>query len=89
MQTFKLRAECTSDLTQLADILAGVGHHVSGWEVTADPQFPDATVVFNSSATVEELRDACTQVPDGHVMEETVAPFALYTGERVHRQSMA
>jgi hypothetical protein len=64
-------------------LIAG-GYGVSNWKVTPDPRFPDVTLVFDSSATVEELRTACTHVPDGHVMEETVTPIALYTGERTY-----
>ena len=57
-----------------------------GMEVTPDPDFPDVTLVFDSDATIEELRNACAHVPDGHVMEETVEPIALYTGERTYGQ---
>ena len=86
MQTFKLRAESPVDLTRLRSWLECWHHRVSRWEVTPDPDFPDVTLVFDSDATIEELRNACAHVPDGHVMEETVEPIALYTGERTYGQ---
>ena len=86
MRTYKLRAECRVDVDRLALVLAATGYDVSNWKMTPNPDLPDVTLVFDSSATVEELRAACTHVPDGHVMEQTVEPIALYTGERTRRQ---
>lgn len=44
---------------------------------------PEAeTTIHIASLTLEEMRNLCRRVPDGHVMPQTIQPAGRYTGER-------
>lgn len=76
---YRFRAECEHDVDELRRIL---GMRVTKIIKINEPPFPDVTVDVYSKLSLEELRDAMRQVEDGHVMVQTVAPRATYTGER-------
>lgn len=76
--TFKLRAECGWDVLQLQHLL---GDRAEAWRI--EPTSPGCEAVFVCTMSLESIRRAARCVPDGHVMAETVAEAAKYTGERV------
>lgn len=83
-EQFKFRAECLADvrekwLAALADNDAEVEaiHCVS-----LNDELPDVEVTFYSDDSLDEIRDVMRQIIDGHVMWQTVAPIAEYTGQR-------
>jgi hypothetical protein len=78
MYSFKFRAECLIDVERFISRLDSLG-----WlNITMMNQFPDCYVTFYSERRLDELRAIIRDVPDGHVMLQTIQPAALYTGER-------
>ena len=49
-----------------------------------DPEFPDVDATFSSSENIEILRNSMWEIPDGHVMAETLNYKDQYTGERYY-----
>jgi hypothetical protein len=88
MSRYKLRAECRLDVEELRHVLrAGAVRELAGWEIVSltvedGALVPDVEVTFASALSLEALRRACENVPDGHVMAETIARADEYTGER-------
>jgi hypothetical protein len=78
---FMLRAECGVDADNLAEVLSRRTNCTVMTENRGLGDFP-TTVVISDPLTVEQMRDACREVQDGHVMAQTVALPEGYTGER-------
>lgn len=78
---YKFRAECFSDVARwfLAAEIPGFFCEpvIKGCKTHAD-----VTVEFRSMASLGDLRESMRKVADCHVMAETLAPLAEYTGER-------
>jgi hypothetical protein len=82
---YKLRAECESDVDLLLCLLERSRTPITEWSVEhSDPGIPDVDLVFACALPIEALRRAITEIEDGHVMGETIAPFDAYTGERTY-----
>lgn len=80
-QLYKLRAECNDDFNCLVQRLVSTpGFSLMG--AVAEGPFPDVEATFKSKLDLEALRDIIRQIPDGHVMLQTLAPADQYTGER-------
>lgn len=80
MANYKFRAEAPADVIRLANIL---GEELWAIEMSRpDPGKPDVEVEIEIGITLQELRQIMGTVPDGHVMRQTVALAAEYTGER-------
>jgi hypothetical protein len=87
---YKFRAEAPIDVTRFLQMAKISGVQISNLKI--EPQtitnegakvpIPDVEVVFQSNSTLEALKKILAQVPDGHVMYETIAEFSSYTGER-------
>ncbi len=78
---YRLRSECLGDLHQLLTAMPPQEH--VNVILTRRAGYPDVlcTITVNNR-DLEWMRDACRQVSDGHVMLQTLAPAAEYTGER-------
>lgn len=72
----KLRAECLLDAIRFTKECYFTSLKI---EVV---RFPDCTVEFEANYSIEELKKILKAIPDSHVMLETLAPLAEYTGER-------
>ena len=72
---YKLRAECLLDILKLFKTC-----HFPNLKI--EMKAPDCTLEFESVSGIEELKFFIKQIPDSHVMIETLAPLAEYTGER-------
>lgn len=85
---FSARAECGPDIVEFAQQLRAAGLPLQqvpvwplDWPPTALGSFPDRKfeLRFSQPVTVEQVREACRQVEDGHVMLQTVRPGELRT----------
>jgi hypothetical protein len=85
MHVYRYRAELPSDSDELLKRLPA-GEFVE-FHAVEDLRFIDAQFVeiHLRSLSLDELRDLMRDVPDGHVMVQTVQPSELFTGEREHR----
>ena len=50
--------------------------------VTPIQRFPDCEVVMGSNLQLDEIKQQMNEIPDSHVMIETIKPYDQYTGER-------
>lgn len=74
---FKMRFEATNDLCRFLNICATITVTLRNFESDGMD-----VVAFDTPATLAEIKALLAQVEDGHVMAETVAPIAQFTGER-------
>ena len=81
---YKLRAECSADVEGLRSRLDAnaTNWKIIGLALSNGAPIPDVEATFKSALPLESLRRHAKGVPDGHVMAETVALAARYTGER-------
>lgn len=77
MNTLKMRFEATADLCGFLNICAAKAISLRNFESDRMD-----VVAFDTDFTLVEIKEVLQQVPDGHVMVDTVAPIAAYTGER-------
>lgn len=77
--TYKLRAEGLNDF--LAFLQEGMYFRVKSFTVETTSG-PDVVVSFTTDASLSEIKLKLDEVPDSHVMLETVMPINEYTGER-------
>lgn len=76
---YKLRAEGLNDF--LAFLQKGMYFRVKSF--TIEPMgIPDVVVTFETDASLSEIKSKLREVPDSHVMLETVKPVNAYTGDR-------
>jgi hypothetical protein len=79
IKTYKLRAEGLNDF--LAFLQNDMYFKIKSF--TIEPTgFPDVVVTFDTSSSLTEIKQKLKEVPDSHVMLQTVKPFNEYTGER-------
>jgi hypothetical protein len=80
-KVYRWRSECAADDAEvLKRIPSG---ELIKFESQPQNLAPDTlSEITVKSLTLEELRNIMRQVPDGHVMVQTVQPKHLYTGER-------
>lgn len=79
---YKLRAECRVDVAAMIvavpfATMEIVPVHIEGMDI------PDVEVTFTSSFGLDGIINLLRDIPDGHVMVETVNFFGLYNGERM------
>ena len=87
-KTYKLRAEGLNDF--LAFLQNDMYFKMKYF--TIEPTgFPDVVVTFETNSSLSEIKQKLKEVPDSHVMLETVKPINEYTGEReyAHGGSMS
>ena len=73
---YKLRAECLADVQHLMAAIHCSDYKVKGLIV------PDVELEFSSALSLDEIKAAMKDIPDSHVMLETVAAAKDYNGER-------
>lgn len=76
---YKLRAECIMDITRIIDV-AGV--HMNNFKMDKHKDLPDAEFEFDIDLELSEIIAILKNIPDSHVMYETVKPIEEYTGIR-------
>jgi hypothetical protein len=78
-KTYKLRAEGLNDFLAFLqnDMYFKIKYFTI--EITG---FPDVVVTFETNSSLSEIKQKLKEVPDSHVMLETVKPVNEYTGER-------
>lgn len=77
MISYKLRAECTVDVSRFVEAV-----HPDTMTMKKHKLLPDCVVEFTSQLSLSEIINLMSEIPDGHVMIETVATAQFYTGER-------
>ena len=89
MKTFKLRAETRTDVDNLLKLIPKsekVQILIETESITLKGQkflIPDVDLTIETDTlTLPQLKKFIEQVPDGHVMYETVKPLSKYTGIR-------
>lgn len=76
---YKLRAEGLNDF--LAFLQKGMYFRIKSF--TVQPiGVPDIVVSFETDASLSEIKSILREIPDSHVMLETVKPINEYTGDR-------
>lgn len=76
---FKFRAECIGDVLQFMDITP---KPFWLWKMQQHYIFPDVDFEFTTEMTMTEVLQTLFEIPDSHVMMDTVMPIEKYTGER-------
>ncbi len=82
MNQYKFRAECRADVAKMMgeapfENLSIQSQHLQGMTL------PDVEVSFSSSLELEDIRGRLDEIPDGHVMKESLNLEKDYTGERL------
>jgi hypothetical protein len=86
-QTYKLRAECLSDINAFINNLGEISDS-SLVEFKVTPimvnglRLPDCVLEVTSTLTIDDIRNVLAEIPDSHVMMETVTLKEKYTGDR-------
>lgn len=79
LNTYKLRAEGLNDFLSFLQ----TGMYMKMKSFTIEPiGVPDVVVSFVTDASLSEIKSKLKEVPDSHVMLETIKPINEYTGER-------
>lgn len=79
LNTYKLRAEGLNDFLSFLQ----TGMYMRMKSFTIEPiGVPDVVVSFVTDASLSEIKSKLKEVPDSHVMLETIKPINEYTGER-------
>jgi hypothetical protein len=76
---YKLRAEGLNDF--LAFLQNGMYFRVKSFTVEIIG-VPDVVVSFETDASLSEIKSKLREIPDSHVMLQTIEPINEYTGER-------
>lgn len=69
-------------MRDIGGLLVEVGCYVTEMHLVTDKYTRDVEAVITTGMDLEGIRNACLSIEDGHVMAETVALEADYTGER-------
>lgn len=80
MTMYRFRAEALLDIDRLRWRLCAAGIEFTMAQVHR--LFGDWQAALKVDLTIEQVREHMRHVPDGHVMVQTVAYSAHYTGER-------
>ena len=80
MRTFKLRAEAECDIFNL---FAHEDFRCKDYKITRELPY-DPEFEFESELSIYELKTILSDIPDSHVMMETLSDIMLYTGERIY-----
>lgn len=84
MNQYKLRAECIADIHGLQKVLKENHVNISDEIIESDPSNPldSPTYTITTDETIDTLKNHISEIQDGHVMLQTIAPFHEYSGER-------
>lgn len=78
-QTYKFRAEC------IYDVLEFMGKAKFQYDIKIERRglFPDVVVEMSTKESMNNIKDIFSEIPDAHVILETIQPKKLYTGDRI------
>ena len=81
MNTYKLRAETVTDLLRLVVQMSEI--RVGDMFVTMDKDgLPDCELEIVTWYDLDRMRSYCREIPDGHIMLQTIRLKENYTGIR-------
>lgn len=78
VQTYKFRAECFQDVYNFLKRVPGQPQ----FRIERGGVFPDCEIEFRSNMTTGQLKEILNDIPNSHVMVETLALASEYTGIR-------
>jgi hypothetical protein len=76
---FKVRAECSVDIDKLINSMSDSKVVLISRNIKKP--FPDEVLEFESDYSLLELQKICLEIPDGHVMRQTIAIASEFTGK--------
>lgn len=76
---YKLRAECVMDILRIIEV---AGIHMTYLKMVKHKDLPDTEFEFEIDLELSEIITILKNIPDSHVMYQTVKPIGQYTGER-------
>lgn len=78
-QTYKFRAEC------IHDVLEFMGKAKFQYDIKIERKslFPDVVVEISTKESISTIKAIFNDIPDTHVIIETIQLKKLYTGERM------
>lgn len=79
---YRFRAECAHDVEVLRGVLQTRGVAYTMPQSELSPHWPDVVCTIETNLPLKWLRRYMRDVPDGHVMRQTLSPLATYTGQR-------
>ena len=85
--TYRFRAECEHDVFEYYELLERAGIYSSMRLIGGPGPFPDCDVEVVTGAPLAELVEIARLGPDLHVIAETLARAAEYTGVRAARKA--
>jgi len=80
MNTYQFRAELKSDVEALEQTLRAQYIYLD----SGSKELPDVQVLLITTRSLDEVIGFMKQIPDGHVMVDTVQPASEYHGERAY-----
>lgn len=79
MMKYKMRAECMNDIFAFTNSFA---QSMNNFSIHGCMHIPDVEFEFQSSEPMKSIMRTLSEIPDSHVMMETLQPKAKYTGQR-------
>jgi predicted transport protein len=79
MMTFKMRAEGVNDVFEFVRMFS---KNIKEYRIIGNTIIPDVEFEFETKRTLNTILNTLRQIPDSHVMVETVKPISEYTGVR-------
>ncbi len=79
MMTFKMRAEGVNDVFEFVRMFS---KNIKEYRIIGNTIIPDVEFEFETKKSLHIVLNTLRQIPDSHVMVETVKPISEYTGVR-------
>lgn len=81
-KTYKFRAECIHDVLQFMN-KAPFQYDI---KIEKKDLFPDVLVELKTKENIASIVSIFEDIPDSHVILETIQPKKLYTGQRASKE---
>ena len=79
IMTYKMRAEGVNDVFEF---VRAMGSNIKEYRIIGNTIIPDVEFEFETKKSLHIVLNILRQIPDSHVMVETVKPISEYTGDR-------
>ena len=79
MMKYKMRAECMNDIFAFTSSFA---QSINNFAIHGNTHIPDVVFEFQSWKSMKSIMKVLSDIPDSHVMMETLQPKSKYTGQR-------
>ena len=79
IMTYKMRAEGVNDVFEFVRAMGG---NIKEYRIIGNTIIPDVEFEFETKKSLHIVLKTLRQIPDSHVMVETVKPISDYTGVR-------